>query len=167
MSTRENLRFGGPRPMWLRSLAGILAFALMAGNDSVAVEASAAGPATRRGKLECSPSKLARHDVLTLKFGMPHAAELAVIRPDRAYFFIAQRRLVGGPVASGMPSELFAGLAETKIVPAQFSARMWHVKATMPEPVFTAPGTYKFVMADRLESEDTEIQQVCEVTLID
>lgn len=121
---------------------------------------------TIRSRLLCSPSRLSRSGVLTLRFASPHAAELAVVRPDRNFFFIAQRRLPGSQMATGMPSEVFAGVVELKIQPGAFTATKWHVNAKEPEPVFTTPGKYRFVLADRIESEDPEAQH-CDVLITD
>lgn len=69
-------------------------------------------------------------------------------------------------MATGMSSEMFAGVVELKIQPGAFTATKWHVNAKEPELVFNARGIYKFVLADRIESEDPGAQH-CEVMVTD
>jgi hypothetical protein len=117
-------------------------------------------------KFTCVPSKLRRGDTLTLTFGVPHSAELSIVRPDKAYFPIANRRTPGF-AAMGMPIEFFAGISVLVIVPGAFRAQEARQNAPASEPVFTVPGKYKFLLADLLETEDYGQVASCEVTIID
>lgn len=101
---------------------------------------------------------------ITLTFKVPHPAELAVVRPDKEFFFIAQRHLGGQPTRT-ISSELFAGVESIKINTRSFQAQPWRADAKGYERVFTTPGKYVFVMANELESDDADSQQRCEVTL--
>lgn len=119
-----------------------------------------------QGGLQCSPDKLSRNDVLVLKFGARHESELAVVRPDKEYFFVAQRRLARGARADGIPSEMFSGISELHIVPDTFRARRWRSGVIDSERLFDRPGKYVFLLGENLESEHEGVQS-CEVTLAD
>lgn len=132
-----------------------------------------AGPASAKdvapkglpASMICTPAQVKMGGKLTLTFTVPHPQELAVVRPDGTYFFIAQRRLGGAKQSSGMPSHLFAGMSNLVIVPSAFRAQRWSQNAPESEPVFGSPGRYKFLLSNELESEFTDMTATCFVTV--
>ena len=147
---------------------GVLAVLWVIAANGAGLSASGGVQASLAEQFSCSPAMVGPNDTLTLSWGVPHPAELAVVRPDRDVFFIAQRRLSNSPASSkakGISAEAFAGLASMSIVPSAFQAQRWRVGAPDHEPVFTAPGKYTFILGNSLESDDGSGAQRCEVTL--
>lgn len=147
---------------------GVLAVSWVIAANGPGLSASGDVQASPAKQFSCSPAMLGPNDTLTLSWGVPHPAELAVVRPDRDVFFIAQRRLSNSPASSkakSISAEAFAGLASMSIVPSAFQAQRWRVGAPDHEPVFTAPGKYTFMLGNSLESDDGSGAQRCEVTL--
>lgn len=116
-------------------------------------------------RIACRPSVLNLDDILQLDFGRDHPEELAVIAPDGAYFFIARRRLDGEPFPLGIPSRVFKGIKTMSLEVQTFEAARAQKGAPTSERVFTRPGRYRFLMADRLESEEVDWVQTCHVEL--
>ena len=130
------------------------------------------------GGVRCQPAVASRDGVLILEFGFPHPAELAIVRPDKESFSIAERRLPpdtrgrgavtpstdAHPRLSSMPPELFASIIRMEVSVQDFQARRSRVGAPPMEPVFTAPGRYQILLGDALES-DTEVVVRCPFTI--
>lgn len=120
-----------------------------------------------KSRFTCLPSRVKTRDVLTLNFGSARASELIIITPANDYFFIAQRRLPGASRSGGMPSEILTGIAQMRLSLNLFKARKYHADAANVELVFSAPGTYKFLYGDVLESELVGNTQECKVRVIE
>ena len=117
-------------------------------------------------EFKCSPADVSRRGTLTLEWRMPHPVEMAVIRPDKEFFFIAQRRLSSSQSKS-MPAEVFAGIQSMQIIPALFQAQRWRAGAPDLESVFAMPGRYRFLVGNNLESERDASTLSCEINLKD
>jgi hypothetical protein len=103
-------------------------------------------------------------DVLNIEMGGTHPGELAIVRPDGAYFFIAQR-VLGNSTVKAIPSDLFRNIVALKISPKTFAAHRWQAGASDYELVFNGVGVYKVILGEPLESDVEGNTQVCEVTL--
>ncbi len=144
----------------LRSAALLLAMSCW----SVFVELGhAAEPATTH-QLKCSPKTFTRDDLLNIEIGVSHPGELAIVRPDGEYFFIAQR-VLGNSTIKAIPSDIFRNIVALQISPKTFVAHRWRTGAPDYELVFNGIGTYKVILGEPLESDIESNTQVCEFTL--
>ena len=116
-------------------------------------------------KLTCSPEALTDDVVLNIDMKVPHAGELAIVRPDGEYFFVAQRVQGQTPVRA-IPSDIFRNILTLRISPKTFVAHRWRKDAPDYELVFTQPGTYKIILGEPLESDVGIVKQVCEISLV-
>lgn len=105
------------------------------------------------GVFGCSPRIVTRDDTLVLSKASPKLRELAVFRPEA----ITPHVLVVDSPPSGMEPVMSPGRLgasrQLHLKVAEVTGLEWRVGATQ-EPVFTVHGTYLFVIAETLESED-------------
>jgi hypothetical protein len=116
-------------------------------------------------KLRCSPKVLNDTDVLNIDMDVRHAGELAIVRPDGEYFFVAQR-FEGKATVRAIPSDIFRGIRTLRISPKTFVAHRWREGAPDYELVFTQSGTYKIILGEPLETDVGIGQEVCEISFL-
>ena len=110
----------------------------------------------------CSPQKLTESDTLILKMAQPHGSELAVISPAGEYYMIAYQRIDRrSPLRPIMSSDEFKKLTEFRIDPKSFKAHPWKDGADKYQKVFTAPGRYRVLLSDNLETDDSTPMMEC------
>lgn len=131
---------------------------------SACVELGYAAELAMTHQLRCSPKVFTRDDLLSIEMGISHPGELAIVRPDGEYFFIAQRVLGNSPIKA-IPSDLFRNIVALQISPKTFVAHRWRTGAPNYELVFNEAGTYKVILGEPLESDTESSTQVCEVTV--
>ena len=96
--------------------------------------------------------------------GSPHAGELAVVRPDKEFFFIAYKiPYESSPLRTVLPNETFKTIVAILISPKTFKAHHWRVGKNEYELVFDQPGEYTFLLGEALESDAGGDVQVCRV----
>lgn len=103
--------------------------------------------------LQCAPKIISRGDTLTLRMEVPHGEYLAVSRPDRAIFFLVYPK--PEPNDFLVLSEPFKDMPIIRFR-ADLQARPRIYGRETPEPLFSGPGDYLFVVGDHLESEGGE-----------
>lgn len=143
-----------------RSAALLLAISC----GSVFVEPGHAAEPAIPHQLTCNPKALTLGDPLNIEMGVSHPGELAIVRPDGEYFFIAQRAL-GNSAVKAIPSDIFRNIVALRISPKTFVAHRWRTGAPDYELVFNGAGTYKVILGEPLESDIESNTQVCEVTV--
>ncbi|MEE8453648.1 MAG: hypothetical protein V3R90_02615, partial [Limibaculum sp.] len=120
------------------------------------------------GIFRCTPSILSKTQVLEIYMGPTHAGELAVIAPDKEFFFIAytlpDRQSQLRPI---LPSGIFKTIVAINLSPQTFVAHRWREGITKYEKVFNQPGEYTFILGDRLETDATDGVEICKVTYTD
>lgn len=128
------------------------------------VEPGLAAESAKAHQLSCSPKAFTRDESLTIEMGISHPGELAIIRPDGEYFFIAQR-VFGNLTVKAIPSEIFRNIVALKISPKTFVAHRWRTGTADYELIFNSVGTYKIILGEPLESDIEGTVKSCEVTL--
>jgi hypothetical protein len=93
-----------------------------------------------------------------------HPGELAIVRPDGEYFFVAQR-VLGSTRVNAIPSEIFRGILALQLLPKTFVAHRWRAGAPDFELVFSMAGKYKVILGEPLESNIASKTEDCEVIL--
>lgn len=103
--------------------------------------------------IECSPSRIGPGDTLRVLKNDRSLDELAVVRPDGLtwVFLVVAQPPADLPLL--MTTEELADTTELQLEVAQLRGLPW-VHEAEPEPVFTAAGRYRLVLADVLESEE-------------
>jgi len=96
-------------------------------------------------QLKCSPKTFTRGDLLNIEMGVPHPDELAIVRPDGEFFFIAERVLGNWPVRA-IPSDIFRGIVALRISPKTLMAHRFRKGTPDYEMVFNKVGTYKVIL---------------------
>lgn len=147
----------------LRGLATIVLVAPAIGHLASAVPHGATSPGRlqtfsaqygRVGEVSCSPQRLKKTDTLTLHMTAPHGRDLAILGPDKQFYFL----VFWQPDPSGPLSltdwQGFDSVPELKLVVAETKApivdgRGWHVPGT----VFAKRGTYRILLGVNLETE--------------
>jgi len=147
---------------FLRSAALLLLTAL---SWPLFVEPGLAAESATAHQLSCTPKTFTRVESLNIEVGVSHPGELAIVRPDGEYFFIAQR-VLGNSTVKAIPSDIFSNIVALKISPQTFVAHRWRTGAPDYELVFNELGTYKVILGEPLESDIEGTAQACEVTLV-
>ena len=150
------------RQLLLYAMAAIVFFLVCLGRSAGVGYASLPVVAE---KLTCSPEALTDDVVLNIDMKVPHAGELAIVRPDSEYFFVAQR-VQGQTPLRAIPSDIFRNILTLRISPKTFVAHRWRKGAPDYELVFTQPGTYKIILGEPLESDVGIGKQVCEISFV-
>lgn len=106
--------------------------------------------------LTCVPTELRTGDTLTLRLTLPHGKSLHVLSPDRTPFIVifhgegqpdrAQRR-------SLVPPDSFARMTELRLDTRTARAGAWVFGRDTNERLFRAPGTYRIIVGDDLETD--------------
>jgi hypothetical protein len=132
---------------------------------AVLIASAPAQTAPKHPQMRCEPKTIHMGESLTLVMPLPHEGELGVLAPHNRFLFIAfaPESSVTPPLASStfkpmgrlrLDSAVAVGLPE--ISPDASSER-----------IFTAPGTYRFVVSQNLETEDDlGLNLVCDVRLV-
>ena len=116
----------------------------------------------------CTPSILSKTQVLEIYMGPAHAGEMAVIAPDKEFFFIAYTLPdIQSQLRPILPSGIFKTIVAIKLSPDTFVAHRWREGVTKYEKVFDQPGEYTFILGDRLETDAADGVEICKVTYID
>ena len=102
-------------------------------------------------EFRCAPKVLTATDTLTLTFSGPHGAELGVWAPDTRFLFIAfvQETPQSVPPIRG---EEFAQMRSLKLS-VKGATGLDYIGSSEPRVIFSVPGTYRFILADNLETE--------------
>jgi hypothetical protein len=97
-----------------------------------------------------------------LRFDGPHGRELGVRTPDGRFLFIAFEQ-ENPKVIPPVPSARFTAMQSLKLdVPKAVGVDS--IDTGKAERIFTVPGSYRFVVADNLETEDDAgVNGVCQV----
>jgi hypothetical protein len=106
--------------------------------------------------LTCEPAELRTGDTLTLRLTLPHGRSLHVLSPDRTPFIVifhgegqpdrAQRR-------SLVPPDSFARMTQLTLDTRTTRAGAWVFGRDTNETLFRAPGTYRMIVGDDLETD--------------
>jgi hypothetical protein len=109
--------------------------------------------------LSCSPSILTETSTLTLRFKLPHPAELAIVAPDGTYFFLAL-----DDEGALMDTESFGKLSKLDLPVATAMARPFIYGRDEDERIFQKPGVYEIRLSDNLETDAPIPIYQCRVT---
>jgi hypothetical protein len=112
------------------------------------------------GALKCSPETIGKGQILRIQLGRAHPSELAIMRPDGGFFFLAQKSL--GVNVHAIPSEIFIGMTSLELEVDSLMAHRWEIDSVGYERVFTDKGRYKLILGETLES-DLEPYLSCEI----
>jgi hypothetical protein len=127
---------------------------------------AAESPGLQSLHLKCTPQRVIDGDVLLFEFPPAHGPEFAVVRPDGKYMFMAFTQ--ADPKAEMQPlfpAKTFSAQKSAKSVVAALKAVLWERTASKkPQPVFSQPGIYTFMVGSGLESEDPGVTGWCRVT---
>lgn len=106
--------------------------------------------------LTCEPTELRTGDTLTLRLTLPHGKSLHVLSPDRTPYIVifhgegqpdrAQRR-------SLVPPDSFARMTQLTLDTRTTRAGAWVFGRDTNETLFRAPGTYRMIVGDDLETD--------------
>ena len=149
------------RQRWFAQSAAVLLF--LAYCLSSIIRISYGATTTLSHEFKCTPQVLAPGEPFNIELGVSHPGELAIVRPDGEYFFIAQR-VLGNSIVKAIPSEIFRNILALRIIPSTFVAHKWRAGAPDYELVFNMAGKYKVILGESLESNIAGETQVCEVT---
>jgi hypothetical protein len=119
----------------------------------------AAAQSKQTSMLTCSPRTLTETSTLTLRFKLPHPAELSISAPDGTYFFLAldhERAL--------MDKESFSKLSKLDLSVATAKVRPWIYGRDEDERIFQKPGVYEIQLSDNLETDAPVLTYQCKVT---
>ena len=105
--------------------------------------------------LTCSPDTLYQGDTLRLHMATPHGGQLAVIDPDRTYFFVVYQR-PSPEKPSLIPTDEFATRDSLLIATAGTRAAPWVYGRDQNELIFTKPGQYTALLAHNLETDNPQ-----------
>jgi hypothetical protein len=126
------------------------------------VRAKPQHPRSAPVQFRCGPNVVSSADTLTLTFSSPHGPELGVRTPDQQFLFIAfvQETPQSVPPVRG---EVFAKMRSLKLS-VKGATGLDHIGSSEPRAIFSVPGTYRFILADNLETEaDFGGHQACDV----
>jgi hypothetical protein len=117
--------------------------------------------------LTCSPTTLNQNSTLSLRFGLPHPAELAIEAPDGTFYFVAYDRNAGTPAGQSplVDKASFRKMAELKLEVSKAEASPLVYGRNSNERIFRLPGKYKIVLADNIQSDDDSNVFRCQITL--
>lgn len=102
-----------------------------------------------RQQMHCAPS-YTKPETITLIMPMPHGRELGVSTPDGRFLYIAYRPETGRAQPLITSSD-FLGKDRLRLT---ISSALGTQANKTPELIFTAAGTYEFIVSDNLETED-------------
>jgi len=115
-------------------------------------------------RMHCTPSVIEERNTLTLQMPTSHGGELGVWTPRHRFLFIAYEfDSQANPIQPPIPSAEFLKVRSIALSP--LSAKGVDLSERTPqEPLFTASGTYRFIVSDNLETEDDAHQNlICDV----
>lgn len=125
----------------------------IAGHGLICALLATVGRPATAADIECSPSRIGPGDTLTVLKNDRSLDELAVVRPDGLTWMFLVVAQPPADLPFLMTTEALADTTELQLDVAQLRGLPW-VHEAEPEPVFTAAGRYRLVLADVLESEE-------------
>ncbi len=139
--------------LWLSVVVLMLVGPVTSGQTIKAAQSRGDTNAQMQPRLRCEPRTLRPGQTLTLHLPMPHGRELGVAAPGR-FLFIAFRPEQGTyRKKPPIPSTRFLEMYSVRL-PVSSAVGINLPADTAPEPIFTSPGTYQFIVSDNLETED-------------
>lgn len=114
-----------------------------------------------KAALACSPDTLYWGDTLTITMSVPHERYLAIIDPDVIFHYIVWWQTEprsGNEQISLLDPKEFRNLKELKIVTNATKASTRYHGKKENELIFSKPGVYTVMLADRLGVDDPENQ---------
>lgn len=150
-----------------RALIPTLAFSLLlAGGASpqITKPVESHHQAGAKVTFKCSPARLYQGDTLTLDMSVPHGGDLAIVSPDRTFFFISFWQ----PDEAALPQSLFdwEGFRSTrriKLDTTRLKVKPWARGSDAVETVFKRTGWYKVLLSENLETDDGTPVSECRV----
>jgi hypothetical protein len=132
---------------------------LMVGVGVLVLPLAIAAQPKKTAMLSCSPSVLTDASTLTLRFKLPHPAELGISSPDGTFFFLA---LPDEKVY--VDKESFSKLSRLDLPVATAKVRPWIYGRDADERIFQKPGVYQVELSDNLETDVPVTVYQCKVT---
>lgn len=106
--------------------------------------------------LSCMPAELRPGDTLTLRLTLPHGKSLHVLAPDRTPYIVifhGEGQRDRSLRRSLVPPDSFARMTELKLDTRAARAGVWVFGRDTNETLFRAPGTYRMIVGDDLETD--------------
>ena len=124
--------------------------------DTATDTARAWAVAPNAHNLTCAPTQVRPGDTLRLRMTLPHGKSLHVLAPDRTPYIVvfhgegqrdrAQRR-------SLVPPDSFARMTDLALDVRTARGGVWVFGRDTNETLFHAPGTYRVIVGDDLETD--------------
>lgn len=133
---------------------------------SVASAASAKNNASvSTDTMQCTPNKVGAKDTVTVTLPANHGGELAVVAPNKNYYFIAfSEPDPKSPLKPPVESDAFLGVSEYKIVISQAVGVPWVREIDVSaKPIFTQAGNYTVLVSPTLETSEPRIDGECTI----
>lgn len=138
--------------------------ALVAAAITISVfTARATGQSNREHKLACTPAVLTSGEKLTIRFPLPHPAELSIFAPDGTEYLVVYQPLPSSGVTPFVDEESFRKMAKLELPVSTAMAWPFVYGRTGKEPVFQKPGTYKVLLADTIHTDAEQDVYRCKV----
>lgn len=130
--------------------------------------AVAATAQTKRSNvLSCSPAVLTESGTLSLRFSIPHPAELSIEAPDGTVYFVVYERNETTPRGQSplVDKASFRKMAELNLEISTAMGSPLVYGRDSNERIFRKAGKYKIVLADNIQSDADQDVYRCQVTL--
>jgi hypothetical protein len=122
----------------------------------------------RKATLRCSPKRLSRGSRLILDMSVPHGGDLAIVGPDRTFFFVSFWQPDRTSASqSTFDWEKFKSRKRLEIITSQLKATPWAAGRDEKELVFNRTGWYRVLLSENLETDDGTPFSECRVYYVD
>lgn len=113
---------------------------------------------------DCSPKRLKDGDILTIKMSIPHGRDLGVWGPDGKFYFIVYWTAESSDPKPVVDWAAFGQMSEIAVNTRTLRAPVPTASMKRAQRVFSRPGWYRVLLADNLETENSEdTVNACEV----
>ncbi|HYC52319.1 MAG TPA: hypothetical protein VEB19_14500 [Gemmatimonadaceae bacterium] len=114
----------------------------------------------------CEPATVSAEDTLTIRMTRPHGKSFHVLAPDGTPYIVVfhgEGQADRGQRRSLVPPDSFGKLTEITLNTKSARAGVWVFGRDTNEALFRAPGTYRLIVGDDLET-DGPVYAECLVT---